>query len=186
MLGLDRDPRRLADSKMQAKGDPESRFCARVYSLSNWYKISVWSVAARDLEVSLGDILEHLFFERQRRQRASELRVFLLQILQLLGLFYLQATVLLPPPVEGLIGDPDLFAGQRHGLALAYQHFDLPQLGDDLLRRERFLRHFPDSFLVLKSLVSTGTKKPGQVIALLRQNSCGAGAAGDRSVLFRP
>src|SRR5581483_12471474 len=55
-------------------------------------------VAARDLEVSLGDILEHLFFERQRRQRAFELRVFLLQILQLLGLFYLQATVLLPPP----------------------------------------------------------------------------------------
>jgi hypothetical protein len=39
-----------------------------------------------------------LFLQRQCCQRSLELRVFFLQIFQLLGLFHLQSAVLFPPP----------------------------------------------------------------------------------------
>ena len=43
--------------------------------------------------------------------------------------------------------DPSFLAGQSNRLALAHEHFNLPQLRDNLLWRERLLGHFPGSFL---------------------------------------
>lgn len=41
---------------------------------------------------------------------------------------------------------PSFIARQRHRLALAHQHFNLPQFPNDLLRRERFLWQGPVPF----------------------------------------
>jgi hypothetical protein len=75
-----------------------------------------------------------------------------LQLLELFGLLHLQAAVFFAPAIEGLLHDPSLLAGLRHGLALAHQHFDLTQLTHDLLGRERFLRHFPVPFCIPVSI----------------------------------
>jgi hypothetical protein len=71
------------------------------------------SGAARDLKVSLRDVLQDLLLHRQIRHRPPQLRVLLLQILQLLGLFQLQASVFFPPTVEGLSGNRRSQAGEK-------------------------------------------------------------------------
>src|SRR6516162_8342388 len=57
---------------------------------------------ARGLEVSLGDIPQHLLLQRQVRHHPLETRILLLQLLQTSGLVQLQPPVLLPPAVIGL------------------------------------------------------------------------------------
>jgi hypothetical protein len=51
-----------------------------------------------------------------------------------------------------LIHDPGFFARQGHGLALSYQHFDLPQFAYDLLRCKSLFRHFPVPFCLSVSI----------------------------------
>src|ERR1019366_4627459 len=79
-----------------------------------------------------------------------------------MGQILLPNAVLFPPPVEGLRGDPCLLARQRHGLALANQHFNLPQLWHDCSGVNVFFGMLPGSFLS-SSLYPTGTEIPGQI-----------------------
>ena len=88
------------------------------------------------------DVFQDLFFRHQIGDGTPELRILLLQILQFLGLLQLKTTVLSSPPVKGLLDDPGILSCQQRGLPLAHQHLNLPQLGDNLLGRERFSRHF--------------------------------------------
>jgi len=52
-----------------------------------------------------------LFFHGEIGHSAPELRVFLLQILELFRLFDLQTPVFFSPAIEGLLDDPGLLAG---------------------------------------------------------------------------
>jgi hypothetical protein len=103
-----------------------------------------------------------LFFHREVRDRAPQLSILALQIFEFFGLLDLQAALLLPPAIEGLIGDPGVLGGLRYRLALAHQHFDLPKFGHNLLSCERLFWHFPVPFC-FQSLNPTGTENPGQV-----------------------
>ena len=49
--------------------------------------------------------------------------------------------LLLPPPVVGLLGHPDLFAHLNHGLSLGQSHLRLTQLDEDLLGRKSLPCH---------------------------------------------
>src|SRR5208337_4048789 len=73
---------------------------------------------APGLEVSLRNILQDLFVQRQLRDQPFQLAVFFLQFLQSLGLVHLQAAVFLPPAVKRLDGDRGFFAGLWGGFSV--------------------------------------------------------------------
>src|SRR5205814_8878720 len=82
--------------------------------------------------------------------------------------------------VVGLIGDPAFVTSSRHGLALAQQHFDLTQLGHDLLRRETLFWHFSSPFLYSVSLFDWYKKgRSGQWGVWQNIASCTGGATVD-------
>src|SRR5208337_2506328 len=88
---------------------------------------------APGLEVSLRNILQDLFVQRQLRDQPFQLAVFFLQFLQSLGLVHLQAAVFLPPAVKRLDGDRGFFAGLWGGFSVRDADFNLPQHRHDLL-----------------------------------------------------
>jgi hypothetical protein len=95
----------------------------------------------------------------------SQLGVFL-QLSQSLGLFQLQPAMFFPPPVERLLDDPRFLARHWHRLALAHQHFNLPQLPCDLLWRKGLLRHLPSLLSVLRLSIRLVQKLPVRSVLL--------------------
>jgi hypothetical protein len=83
----------------------------------------------------LGDLLEHLLVQGQLGDQALEPGVLGLQVLEPLGLVGLQAAVLVPPAVEGLLADAEALADLGDGQALGQVGLGLAQLGDDFLSR---------------------------------------------------
>ena len=74
-------------------------------------------------------------FQRQVRHGLPKPPVLRLQLLQALHLVELQPAVLRPPAIIGRLSHPNRPDRLGHRLALCRKHFDLPELGDDLLRR---------------------------------------------------
>jgi len=89
---------------------------------------------ARGLEVSLGGFLQDQLVQRQIGDRASQLQVLALELLEASGLLDLQAAVFLALPIVRLLGDPQGPADFGHRLAARQADFGLTQLADDLFR----------------------------------------------------
>ena len=70
----------------------------------------------------------------RRAFKSTSTAVLLLQNLQPLHLVQLQTAKLRAPAVVGRLRHPDRPHRVRHWLVLPNQHFNLTQLGDDLLR----------------------------------------------------
>src|SRR5688572_1133743 len=104
-----------------------------------------WPVAsARDprtpacgegLVFSRQSFLQDLLVQRQLRDRLLQTLVLALELFQALGLINLQASVLAPPFVVGLLRDPCATADLARSLPLREPHFGFTQEADDLLRR---------------------------------------------------
>src|SRR4249919_1543305 len=88
---------------------------------------------ARGLQFSVGDISQHLLLQRQIGDKLLQPPVFILELLQALGLINVQTAVLLAPAIKRLLRRSNFFAGSSDVLTLTLQHLDLPQLGDNLL-----------------------------------------------------
>jgi len=86
------------------------------------------------LEVSLSYLFDHRFVQGKLRDQLLQSLVFIHQVLEALGLLQSYHAIFLAPAVIALLTDACLANGLGHGLPLASQHLDLPQLGDDLLR----------------------------------------------------
>ncbi len=86
-------------------------------------------------EVSRGGFLRDRVVKRLLGQQLLESRILLLELFQTLGLVHPKATVLLPPAIVGLLGDPELAHHVARRRALGQLDLGLPQLPDDLLRR---------------------------------------------------
>ena len=93
-------------------------------------------------EVSLRHLFQYLVIQCQVCGGSLEPAVLCLEQFQPFGLVYAQAAVLIPPPIEGLLGDSDLTADLAHRAACGHRHLGLTQLGDDLLWRVLLPRHF--------------------------------------------
>jgi hypothetical protein len=81
---------------------------------------------AQGLQVSLRDILQNLFVQRQLRHQPFQLAVLFLQFFHPLRLVHLQAAVFLPPALEGLDCDLGFFASLWGGLSVRDANFNLP------------------------------------------------------------
>ena len=102
--------------------------------------------AARGLQVSRRNILEHLLLERQIGDKTLETDVFPLEILHPLRLIKLKPAVFLSPAIVTLLRNPGFSARQGRRFALRHQHFDLTKQHHNLLRGEPLLRHSQNSF----------------------------------------
>jgi diguanylate cyclase len=102
--------------------------------------------AVRGLQVSRGNVLEHLLLQRQIGDETLEADILPLQVLHPLRLIELKTTVFLPPAIVTLLRNSGFPAGHRRGLTLRHQHFNLTEQHHDLLRAEPLLRHNQSSF----------------------------------------
>lgn len=73
---------------------------------------------ARGLQVSRGDVRQHLLLQRQARQEAAQPRVLALKVLHPACMIDLQAAVLLALAVVALLGDLRLVACERQALSI--------------------------------------------------------------------
>lgn len=118
----------------------------------------------RGLQISRGDVRQHLLFQGQVRHKPPQPSVLALQILHLPRLVDLQAAVLLAPAIVALLGDLRLLARQRQTLALGCLHLDLAQLQHDLLRARLLTSlHVPAPSVLADPLNQPGPKPAGQV-----------------------
>src|SRR6185312_13947766 len=79
--------------------------------------------------------LQDLLVERQLRNSYLQPLVLALELLQPLGLINLQAAVLAPPFIIGLLRDPGAPADLARRLPLRDPHYRFTQEANDLLRR---------------------------------------------------
>jgi hypothetical protein len=93
------------------------------------------------LQVSLSNIVQNLILKRQVGDQLLQPNVLLLQLLQLPSLLDVQTSVFLSVPVVALLSQTCFLAGCGNALAVALQHLNLPQLRNDLLGSQPFLRH---------------------------------------------
>ena len=102
--------------------------------------------------------------QRLVRYQLLEPRVLPLELLEPLGLVQPQAAILLPPPVVGLLADPDLLAHLRDAQPTAKLHLALPQLADDLFRAVPLGGYLAASFRPRSyGWIWTGLRGTGQV-----------------------
>src|SRR5271169_3148085 len=118
--------------------------------------------AARDLQVSQGNVLEHLVLQRQIGNKALQTDVLPLQLLHPLGLIKFKPAVLLSPSIITLLRNSGFSARYRRCLALRHQNFDLTKQHHDLLRAKPLLRHTLVPFQA-HPLTKLGPRNPGQV-----------------------
>jgi hypothetical protein len=95
------------------------------------------------------------FVEGEVGDRLAEPLVLLLQLFQAAQLIRLHAPVLLAPAIVGNLSDADLPDRVRRRCALRLQHFNLPELCDDLLRLVALACHA----LILRVWVKTHTSR---------------------------
>src|SRR5262249_10700512 len=93
------------------------------------------AAARRRSPLFLGDLLEHPLVQGQLGDEALQPGVLGLQLLKPLGLVGLEAAVLVPPPVQGLLAHAEALADLGEAQALGQVGLGLAQLGDDLFRR---------------------------------------------------
>ena len=92
-------------------------------------------------EVSRGRLSKDCVVERYLGNELLQARALLLELLQALGLVELEAAVLLPPALVGLLGDSDLLASLGNALALREHELRFAELGDDFFRTVTFSSH---------------------------------------------
>jgi GTP cyclohydrolase I len=115
----------------------------------------------RGLQVSRGNVLEHLFLKRQIGNKTLQADILALQVLHPLRLINLKAAVFLAPAVITLLRNIGIPAGFRGRFAPRHRHFNLTKRVTICSAPNLFFgmtSSFPSY-----SLTTLGLKKPGQV-----------------------
>src|ERR1017187_6578424 len=102
--------------------------------------------AVRGLQVSRGDVLQHLLLKRQIGNKTLQADILAFQVLHPLRLIDLKTAVFLAPAIKTLQRYARIPAGHRRRFALCHQHLNLTKQRHDLLRAKPLLRHDPSSF----------------------------------------
>src|SRR5664280_819587 len=107
--------------------------------------------AVQGLQVSRGDVLEHLLLKRQIGHQTLKTNILALQVLHALCLIDLKAAIFLAPAVITLLRYPCIPAGDRRSFALRHRHFNLAKHRHNLLRTKPLLWHVQAPFQAILS-----------------------------------